>query len=106
MLVEYHASVVARVCVEPARLILLHIDTAVASVSCKRLVTAAVIVREVRSRTIIGSPPAVVEVVAAPVVLHRVVDVGIRIPECRPLRFARLERRRRLAQQDVPYPRR
>src|SRR5215472_17408298 len=106
MLIENHAGVIVSVCVEPARLILPHVDAAVASVSCKCLVTAAVIVREVRSRTIIRSPPAIVEVVATPVVLHRVVDLGVRIPECRPLRFARLERRRRLAQQDVPYPRR
>src|SRR5215469_12081818 len=93
-------------CVEPGRLVLPHIDTAMAAVSCKRLVTATIVVWVVRSRAIIGSPPAIMEEVAAPVILHRIVDLGIGIPECRPWRFARLEHRRRLAQQDAPYPRR
>src|SRR5262249_48909287 len=103
LLVEYHTGVVVRMCVEPGRLLLLHIDTAVAAVSCERLVTATIKVWVIRSRAIIGPPPAIMEKVATPVILHRVVDLGIGIPECRPRRFARLEHRRRLAQQDMPY---
>ncbi len=81
LLVEYHTGVVVRMCVEPGRLLLLHIDTAVAAISCEHLVTAAIIVWVIRSRAIIGSPPAIMEEVAAPVVLHRVGDLGIGIPE-------------------------
>src|SRR5260370_16884409 len=104
LLVEYHTGVVVRMCVEPGRLLLLHIDTAVAAISCEHLVTATIIVWVIRSRAIIGSPPAIMEEVATPVVLHPVVDLGIGIPECQPRPFPRLHHPPRLPHQPFPSP--
>ena len=75
--------------------------------ACTReLLTAWIVVWEVRTGAIVVSPPTIVEVVTIVVVLHGVVDLRIGIPEGWSFRLTRLKDGRRLAQEDVPEARR
>src|SRR5260370_6763070 len=106
MLVNDHTCVIVGVRIEPACLVLLHVDAAVAAIACKCLVPTSIVMWEVSTGTIIGPPPAIMEVEAAPMVLHREVNIGIGVPERRPFWFRRLEDGRGLTKQDMPHARR
>src|SRR5579875_543099 len=102
VLVENDLSIIGTVGIEPGDITLGHIDTTMAAVARERFVPTGVIVREVRAGAVVGTPPAVMEEVTTGMVLHRVVDLCVRIPESRSFRFAGLKDRGRLAQEDLP----
>ena len=83
--------------VEPVRIVRGHIDAAVAAIAGKGFIAAAVIVGEVGTNAIVGTPPAVMKEVAPIVVFHGVLNLCRGIPESRSLGLARFELCRMLA---------
>jgi hypothetical protein len=80
-LVQNDFGIIDSVVIQPAHLLLLHVNAAVAAVARKRFISTCIIVGEIRPNAIIRAPPAIVEEVTARVVLHRVIDFRIGIPE-------------------------
>src|SRR5947209_15974816 len=97
-LIHNHCCPVPCVGIQPCSLVLLHINATMTARTCE-LLTTWIVVREVCTWAIVVSPPAVMEKVTIVVVLHRVINLRIGIPEGRSLRLTRLKDRRRLAQE-------
>src|SRR6266851_98456 len=66
--------------VEPAGLAQWYVDAAVTTIACKGLVSSRVVVGELGPRTIIGSPPRVVEKVATGMIENGIMNGRIRVP--------------------------
>jgi hypothetical protein len=102
LLVDDHGCSIACMVIQPGSIIRKHIDAAVAAITGERLVTTAIVVREIGANAIIGAPPAIVKEVSSTVIFHGVLNLGWRIPEGRSLRLARFELRGVLTQEDAP----
>ncbi len=81
LLIDDNRHTIAAMRVEPGYLILLHVDTAMTACTSERLIATSIIVRVVGTNTIIYTPPAIVQEIASTMILHREIDVCIRIPE-------------------------
>ena len=91
ILINGYDGVPVRMAVYPGSLVQLHVDTAVAAIAREGLVTARIVVRELRAWTIIDSPRGVVYEETTPVIKNRVVDVRWWIPEGRAYGIGRFE---------------
>src|SRR5260370_23372493 len=88
--------------VQPGHIVRIHINAAMTPIIIILGGTRGISVWKVFPRPIAISPPAIVEEVAASVILHRILDSRRWIPECRPGRLARFELRWVLAQDNAP----
>src|SRR6185503_18003057 len=67
-LVQNDFGIINSVMIQPAHLLLLHVNAAVTTVARERFISTCIIVGEIRSHAIIGPPPTIVEEVATGVI--------------------------------------
>ncbi len=105
-LVQDYWCAVGYLWIEPCDIAGCHIDTAMAPIIVERSGSARVIVRKFVAGAEVSTPPCIMEEEAIGMVFHRVLDIGIGIPEGRAGWFAGLEHCRRFFKDDAPESRR
>src|SRR5258708_6861139 len=105
LLIDCDLRVPISIGVHPGRVVLLHVDAAVAAITCERLVAPNIVVRELRAGAKVHAPPGIVYEETAPVIQNRVMNRRIGIPVRRTRGVCRFEHGWRLSILYSPYSR-
>src|SRR5207248_8862014 len=101
-LIHHNLRIPIGIGIHPCSIVLLHIDTPVATIAREGLVTARIVMRELCAGAKVHTPPGIVDEVPIRVIEDSIMNRGRRIPERRTRRLSRSELRRRFAVQRRP----